>query len=799
MIGVNLSGAEFGSRQDEYGVGYEYPNAGELDYFLGKGIDLIRLPFMWERMQTELGGELDPAEFARLQAFLDDAGQRQMKVVLDLHNFGRYGGEVIGSAEVPVAAFQDFWTKMAGALVGHSAVYGLALMNEPQNMGGPTVWPTAAQAAVDGIRSVDDAVAIIVGGDSWSGSHSWAAANASLKIVDPSDNIIYEAHQYFDRDSSGTYSGDFDAEGAYPTVGIDRLQPFLDWLKENNARGFIGEYGVPDDDPRWLDVLDRFLKVLADEGIPSTVLGCRAAVGRLQAGHRADRGRRPASDAGSRDICRLRAGPAEQDPTDPLSGDDEVWAGDDDDVLEGGAGNDLLAGGGGDDRLHGGAGRDILGGQDGDDIIFGGAGYDKLYGDAGHDTLHGGEGGDTLTGQAGDDVLWGDEGADRFVFGGSSGTDRVMDFSYADGDRLDFDGQIYSLRETEEGVALALWGGGTVHLIGVSADEFRSQFVVSGTAANAGRDVFWAGASDDVLRGGDGDDLLAGGEGNDRIYGDEGNDILGGQDGDDTVFGGAGDDHVYGDSGSDEVDGGAGRDFVAGQDGNDRLRGGSGADTVSGGLGNDVISGDAGDDELSGDEGADTFVFDVASGEDKIMDFSFANGDRLDLSGQTYLVRSTEQGIALDLSGGGVVHLMQHRENDFRSEFVLASSAQPPAPTEPDPPTSEPTPAWNAGNDEIWAGAADDVLNGGDGTTCWRGEPATTSSSARTAMTCSADRTATTPSRAELATTKFTGTMGKTSWTAARATIWSPGRPETTASAAARGTTPWAAEAARIG
>ena len=33
----------------------------------------------------------------------------------------------------------------------------------------------------------------------------------------------------------------------------------MTWLTGRNARGIITHYGVPDDDPRWLDVLDRFL------------------------------------------------------------------------------------------------------------------------------------------------------------------------------------------------------------------------------------------------------------------------------------------------------------------------------------------------------------------------------------------------------------------------------------------------------------------------------------------------------------------------------------------------------------
>src|SRR5262245_21220188 len=137
MIGVNLSGAEFGSTpRGTYGIDYIYPNASELDYYHSKGADLIRLPFGWERMQPVLGQGLSQAELARMMTFLDAAAARGMKVVIEPHNFGRYDGQTIGSAAVPLSAFKDFWIRMADVLKGHPAIWGLDLMNEPHDMGG---------------------------------------------------------------------------------------------------------------------------------------------------------------------------------------------------------------------------------------------------------------------------------------------------------------------------------------------------------------------------------------------------------------------------------------------------------------------------------------------------------------------------------------------------------------------------------------------------------------------------------------------------------------------------------------
>ena len=43
--------------------------------------------------------------------------------------------------------------------------------------------------------------------------------------------------------------------------------PFVRWLKDNNKQGAIGEYGIPDNDLRWLKILDNFLKYLSENNI----------------------------------------------------------------------------------------------------------------------------------------------------------------------------------------------------------------------------------------------------------------------------------------------------------------------------------------------------------------------------------------------------------------------------------------------------------------------------------------------------------------------------------------------------
>ncbi|MCH5376925.1 MAG: glycoside hydrolase family 5 protein [Planctomycetes bacterium] len=267
-VGVNLACGEFGSVPGIYNKDYTYPGARQFEYCTHQGILVVRLPFRWERMQHQLMEPLDPTELARLDEVVRLARQRDIRLLFDLHNYARYDGKLIGTDDVPIEAFSDFWRRFASHFKDESAVFAYGLMNEPHSTQGR--WPAAAQAAIDAIRSVDGTHTICACGDGWSGAHSWQKINKDFVLNDPENNLIYEAHQYFDRDNSGRYSQSYDESGAYPTIGVDRLKPFADWLKEHHARGFIGEFGTPDHDPRWLVVLDNFLAAMKEAQIGGT-------------------------------------------------------------------------------------------------------------------------------------------------------------------------------------------------------------------------------------------------------------------------------------------------------------------------------------------------------------------------------------------------------------------------------------------------------------------------------------------------------------------------------------------------
>ena len=157
---------------------------------------------------------------------------------------------------------------MASTFKGTAGVFGYDLSNEPHDMNG--LWAGDAQAAINGIRSVDAETNIIVEGDGWSGAQYWASNNPSFPLNDPYNHVIYESHLYFGSNSSGNYSQSYDAQCASPTIGVDRVMPFIEWLASHRVKGYVGEYGVPHRDACWFTVLDNFLNTLKSNHIPGT-------------------------------------------------------------------------------------------------------------------------------------------------------------------------------------------------------------------------------------------------------------------------------------------------------------------------------------------------------------------------------------------------------------------------------------------------------------------------------------------------------------------------------------------------
>src|ERR1022692_708600 len=287
--GVNVSQAEWGDPWSAtYGTEYSYPSAPTFNYFAARALGFIRLQVQWERLQPVLGGPLDPTNLAYLQQDVAYAKASGALVSIVPHNQARYAPSesfvsnpcIIdnpcpgSTVNVTSADLADFWVKMSNVFKDEPAVVAYDLMNEPHDMGVAN-WGQIAQTVVTAIRANGDNKTIMMPGDGWSNATYWSTYNGSTPFIsDSAKNYYYEAHLYFDSDFSGTYAETYDQELAanaqLAEVGATRLAPFVSWCTTNNVPCYLGEYGIPNDDPRWLTVLDNFLIALDQAGMPGT-------------------------------------------------------------------------------------------------------------------------------------------------------------------------------------------------------------------------------------------------------------------------------------------------------------------------------------------------------------------------------------------------------------------------------------------------------------------------------------------------------------------------------------------------
>jgi Ca2+-binding RTX toxin-like protein/GH24 family phage-related lysozyme (muramidase) len=217
------------------------------------------------------------------------------------------------------------------------------------------------------------------------------------------------------------------------------------------------------------------------------------------------------------------------------------------------------------DSSVGGNKKDLIIGNQLDNYLISGEGNDYLHGAAGNDYLDGGDGNDQLTGGLGNDTLVGGDGDDVFMY------------AYGDGNDVYQNGNL---------------GVDTIKFTDISSTDVKlsKQYgsLIFSFTGNTDQISFNSHFFDD-----DGMDFF---EFSDGVIWDT-NDIR-----TQLSTGSDTDDVLYGDDDDNEI---------TAFDGNDELYGEGGHDTLNGG---------AGDDLLSGGDGDDTYIFNVGSGYDEIID-----------------------------------------------------------------------------------------------------------------------------------------------------------------------------------
>ncbi|KAJ8062223.1 hypothetical protein OCU04_008775 [Sclerotinia nivalis] len=255
-IGTNIAGFDFGCTTDGtcitskvYPPLSSIPNnpdgLGQMSHFVkSTGHNIFRLPVGWQYLVNNvLGGTLDSSNSATYDSLVQGCLATGASCIIDIHNYARWNGGIIGQGGPTDAQFASLWSQLANKYKGNTKVI-FGLMNEPHDMPNITTWAASVQAAVTAIRQAGaTSTMLLLPGSDYTSAGSFisdGSAAALSKVTNPdgtTTNLIFDVHKYLDSDNSGT-----NAECV--TNNIDNaFAPLATWLRTNGRQAILTETG----------------------------------------------------------------------------------------------------------------------------------------------------------------------------------------------------------------------------------------------------------------------------------------------------------------------------------------------------------------------------------------------------------------------------------------------------------------------------------------------------------------------------------------------------------------------------
>jgi len=225
------------------------------------GLNIFRLPVGWQYLTPTLGGTLSASFFSQYDTVMQACLATGAKCILDLHNYARWNGGIIGqggptNAQVIAVLcspslrssnnapqFASIWTQLATKYAASpNVIFGL--MNEPHDLTMST-WAVSVQAAVNAIRAAGAKTQTILlpgtGYTSAAGFEVNSAPALSTVVDNPASQtnqtLIYDIHKYLDSDGSGTHATCVSNEIS------NAFQPLATYLRANHRKALLTETG----------------------------------------------------------------------------------------------------------------------------------------------------------------------------------------------------------------------------------------------------------------------------------------------------------------------------------------------------------------------------------------------------------------------------------------------------------------------------------------------------------------------------------------------------------------------------
>ncbi len=159
---MNVAGFDFGVGTDgTQNLTNVYPpvqalggpdGAGQMNHFATKdGMNIFRLPVGWQYIVGgQLGGNLNSANLAKYDQLLQACLKTGAVCIIDIHNYARWNGKIIGQGGPTDAHFVNLWTQIATRYKSTANV-AFGVMNEPHEVD-IKKWAATVQLVVNAIR-----------------------------------------------------------------------------------------------------------------------------------------------------------------------------------------------------------------------------------------------------------------------------------------------------------------------------------------------------------------------------------------------------------------------------------------------------------------------------------------------------------------------------------------------------------------------------------------------------------------------------------------------------------------------
>ncbi|KAG2751156.1 glycoside hydrolase family 5 protein [Suillus brevipes Sb2] len=257
FAGVNIAGFDFGCGTDgtciiSQAVPPVYQlsgvdGLGQMQHFVkDDGYNVFRLPVGWQYLTyNQSTGVLNETQFSNYNMLVSDCLSTGAYCEIDIHNYARYDGQIIGQGGPSNEIFAELWFNIASYWKNESKVI-FGVMNEPHDIPNITTWAESVQVMQSqpfGQEAGASTQMILLPGNNYTSAQTFVSSGSAeaLAMVRNPDgtftNLIMDVHKYLDYDNSGTHA-------ACVTNNIeDAWYPLTTWLRANGRQALNTETG----------------------------------------------------------------------------------------------------------------------------------------------------------------------------------------------------------------------------------------------------------------------------------------------------------------------------------------------------------------------------------------------------------------------------------------------------------------------------------------------------------------------------------------------------------------------------